>query len=182
MTKKVKLKWLIIPAVVWASQAAFGQKKVISIQSSIEIKAQQNEIFVLLKNLERYPEWSPFLVSDPQQKHTVTGINGEIGATFYWLGVSENSKGYQTLSQTNVNDYIKFDCTIEKPFKGNPVFEYKFIQKNNGILVTQDFNLRLSGFSYFMTKLFGVKKKMTAINQLGLERLKKLSEKETSLN
>jgi Polyketide cyclase / dehydrase and lipid transport len=182
MTKKLKSKWLILPLLVFVSQAAFSQKKVISITSQIGIKAPQSEVFALIKNLERYPEWSPFVVTDPNQKHHLTGTNGENGSTFYWEGVAEKSKGFQVLSANTNNEYLKFDCTIEKPFKGNPVFEYHFNQKDGYIEVVQDFNLHLNGFSYFMTKLFGVKEKMIASNKLGLERLKKLAEKELAQN
>jgi len=79
-------------------------------------------------------------------------------------------------------EYIKFDCTIQKPFKGKPVFEYHIKEVDGQIEIIQNFNLRLSSFSFFMTKLFGVKKKMIATNQLGLERLKNLLEKETTIN
>jgi hypothetical protein len=180
MTTKFIL--LLIPCLVILSLAAFSQKKVISITSQVAINATQSEIFDLLKNLERYPEWSPFVVTDPKQKHYVEGKNGEIGSTFHWEGVSEKSKGYQVLSTFKGNEYLKYDCTIIKPFKGNPVFEYHFNQKDGEIEVVQDFNLHLNGFAYFMTKLFGVKNKMIASNQLGLNRLKSLLEKEIAHN
>jgi hypothetical protein len=176
---KFKSKLLLIPVLVFFSHSAFSQKKVISITTKIEIKATQPEVFALLKNLERYPDWSPFLVTDPKQKHHVTGSNGESGSTFFWEGVNEKSKGFQTLSSLTNNEYLKFDCTIEKPFKGNPVFEYRFSRSGDNVEVVQEFNLHLTSFSYFMTKLFGVKKKMIATNQLGLERLKHLVEKES---
>jgi Polyketide cyclase / dehydrase and lipid transport len=181
MTSNLKFKWLIIPVAVLFCQTALSQKKVISITSKIEIKATQSEVFALLKNLERYPEWSPFLVTDPKQKHHLTGITGELGSSFYWEGVTEKSKGFQTLTALSNNDHIKYACTIEKPFKGNPIFDYRFSQKEGTIEVVQEFNLGLSGFSYFMTKLFGVKKKMIATNKLGLERLKSLVEKESTI-
>lgn len=176
-----RLKWLVISTLFFNSLFTFSQKKIISITSKIEIKATQTEIFTLLKNLNRYPEWSPFLATDPKQKYNISGKNGEIGSTFYWEGVDEKSKGFQTLSSFTNNEYIKFNCTVEKPFKGNPVFEYRFIEKGDKIEVVQDFNLHLSRFSYFMTKLFNVKKKMVATNKLGLERLKALVERESNI-
>jgi hypothetical protein len=180
MTTNLNFKWLIIPLMALVGLPAFSQKKVISITTEIEIKGTQAEIFSLLTNLERYPEWSPFIVTDPNQKHHLTGTNGEVGSTYHWQGVAEKSKGFQQLTALTKNEYIKYNCTIEKPFKGNPVFEYRFIQKKNTIEVIQDFNLHLNGFSYFMTKLFGVKNKMIATNKLGLERLKGLVEKENT--
>lgn len=157
-----------------------AQKKVISITTVEYINASKKDVFNMIKQLERYPEWSPFLITDPKQKHNVTGENGEIGSTFHWEGVTEKSKGHQTLDSLNTNKYLRMSCEIEKPFKGSPVFEYKIVETENGVKLIQDFNLRLSRFSNFMTKLFGVKKKMIASNKLGLKRLKELIEKETN--
>lgn len=177
MTSNNQFKLLLMPLMVFANFSAFSQKKTISITTEIELKATKSEVYDLLKNLDRYPEWSPFVVADPNQKNYVTGINGEIGSTFHWEGVDEKSKGFQTLSSLSNGEYIKYNCTIEIPFKGNPVFEYHLTQKDGEIGLRQDFNLHLSRFSYFMTKLFGVKKKMIVTNSLGLERLKELVEK-----
>jgi uncharacterized membrane protein len=180
MTVQLNLKWLLIPVMVMYSQAAFSQKKVISITTSIEVAATRPEVYTLLKNLQRYPEWSPFVVEDPKQKNSVSGINGEIASVFHWEGVAEKSKGYQVLSDLKADEYIRYDCTIEVPFKGKPVFEYRLSKKGDKVEVIQEFNLHLSGFSYFMTKLFGVKKKMAETNKLGLDRFKTLVEKEST--
>lgn len=156
-----------------------AQKKVIHITSKIQVGATQPEVYTLLADLSKYPEWSPFLVKDPKQKNHVTGPVGQVGSTFHWEGVAEKSRGHQTLAELKDNNYLKYDCTIEKPFKGNPVFEYRLNKVGDSIEVVQDFNLHLTGFNHFMTKLFGVKKKMTAVNQLGLERFKAYIEKQS---
>lgn len=159
-----------------------SQKKAIAINSAIVVHATKAEVYKVLISLNRYHEWSPFLVKDPKQKNYVTGTDGQVGSVFYWEGVGEKSKGYQTLSSLDDGKYLKYNCTIEKPFKGSPVFEYHLKEVENGVEVTQNFNLHLNGFNKFMVNLFGVKKKMTATNMLGLERLKALLEKETALN
>jgi hypothetical protein len=181
MTAHFKLTCLAIPAFAMYSQVASAQQKVISITTKTEVKATPSEVYTLLKDLKRYPEWSPFVVDDPQQKHHITGINGEIASIFHWEGVGEKSRGFQVLSDLKTDKYIRYDCTIEVPFKGNPVFEYHLIQKGSTVEVVQEFNLHLSRFSYFMTKLFGVKKKMIKTNALGLERFKALVEKESAI-
>jgi len=129
-----------------------AQKKALKVVSKKEIKAAQVEVYDVLRNLERFPEWSPFIVEDPEQKNYVTGEAGQVGSAFHWEGVAEKSKGLQTLA---VEDGV--------------------------VEVTQTFELKCSGFNRFMMKLFGVKKHITKSNELGLTRLKTLLENETTL-
>jgi uncharacterized protein YndB with AHSA1/START domain len=168
-------------SIMMTSHSASAQKKAISITTTEFISASKQEVFDAISHLERYPKWSPFLVTDPEQKHHVTGEDGKVGSTFHWEGVAEKSEGYQTMASVEGNEYIRMECTILKPFKGNPTFEYDLKEKNGGIEVVQAFNLKLSGFNHFMTKVFGVEKKMTTTNELGLKRLKEFVEKGTTV-
>lgn len=173
--------WKILTLLLFSSSMVLAEKT-ISIRSTIHAKATPTEAFDLLKSLKRYPEWSPFLVTDPNQKSHVTGVDGELGSAFHWEGVHEKSAGIQTLAQAEEDSYIKFACTMKKPFAGKPVFEYRLKKSDGGVEIQQDFNLRLSTFNYLMTKIFRVRGKMTATNQLGMERLKAVLEKESRSN
>ncbi|MEL6924276.1 MAG: SRPBCC family protein [Bacteroidota bacterium] len=156
-------------------------KKKMAITTTQYIKASPAEVYAILIQLERFPEWSPFVVADPEQKNYVSGSNGELGSTFHWEGVADKSKGYQTLAKVNPNSYVRMECTIEKPYESQPLFEYHLREIDGGTEVTQAFEVRVSGFSNFMMKLFGVKKQMKAANALGMERLKALVEQDAHL-
>ncbi|MEM6700165.1 MAG: SRPBCC family protein, partial [Bacteroidota bacterium] len=162
--------------------AAFiaNAQKTIAITSSTVINASQEEILQILKSYEQFPEWSPFLVADPEQKHHVTGEDGELGSTFHWEGVGEKSKGSQTLTKVE-NNYLQMDCTITVPFESNPVFEYYLNSTDKGIEVVQEFQVEVGSFAHFMMKLFGVKKQMTETNALGMQRLKNYVESQSSI-
>lgn len=159
------------------SVGVFASEK-IAIQSKITVKTTDKEAYSLLKDLKRFPEWSPFLVTDPNQKNWVTGSNGEIGSVFHWEGVDETSAGTQTLTQLEKNSFVKFDCKMEKPFEGSPIFEYRLVNTKEGVEITQDFTLEVSWFPSVMIQFLGVKDKMRKTNELGLERLKSVLEKE----
>lgn len=176
MTKLIKssITLLIFPLAINVQ----AQKKAIKIVSKVVIDATVAETFNTLRSLERFTEWSPFVVTDPDQKNQVTGVNGELGSTFHWEGVAEKSEGFQTLAAMEGADYLRMECTISKPYKSQPIFEYQLIKKAEGVEVLQTFTLQSSGFSRFMMGLFGVKKKMSAMNQLGMDRLKTLLEKD----
>ncbi len=178
MTKLIKsgIALLIFPLAINVQ----AQKKAIKITSKVTIAASQAETFNLLRSLEQFPEWSPFVVTDPEQKNHVTGVNGELGSTFHWEGVAEKSEGFQRLAAMKDNAYLRMECQIAKPYKSQPVFEYQLSEQAEGVEVIQTFTLESSGFSRFMMGLFGVKKKMSAMNQLGMDRLKALLEKKNS--
>jgi len=167
---------LILVAVSFIASA----QKTIAITSSTLIDASQEEVLQVLKSYEKFPEWSPFLVSDLEQKYHVTGQDGEVGSTFHWEGMAEKSKGSQTLT-TIQKDYIKMNCTITQPFESNPVFEYHLNNTANGVEVVQEFQVEVGGFSHFMMKLFGVKKQMTETNELGMQRLKDFVESQNTI-
>jgi hypothetical protein len=135
-----------------------AQQKVIRIVTTQQIEASCEEAFDLLRNFERFPEWSPFVLTDPEQKNYVTGKTGQIGSVFHWEGVAEKSKGKQILTALKDNEYLRMECDITKPFKDQPIFEYQINETVDGIEVTQVFELKCSGFSRFMMKLLWSRK------------------------
>lgn len=159
-------------AVVAAPQLAQAQQTGISITSGTTILASKQEVMDYLRFLERYPTWSPFLVADPEQKHHVTGTDGQVGATFHWEGVAEKSLGAQEIVWIEGQDSIKMACHIMKPFKGHSSFSYQLIEREGAVEVVQHFHLPAKGFTRFMLRLFGVEKQMAETNQLGMDRLK----------
>ena len=160
---------------------ASAQNSSIEVISKENIGVSQTEAYEVLRNFERFPEWSPYLVTDPEQKNHVTGEVGEVGSSFHWEGVVEKSEGKQTLAVLKDNKYLRMECDITKPFKDQPTFEYQINETANGIEIIQTFELKCSGFSRFMMRLFGVEKQIAATNELGLTRLKSLLENETQL-
>ncbi len=158
-----------------------AQKKLIKVVTTQTIEVSKAEAFDLLRNFERFPEWSPFVVTDPEQKNHVTGEVGQVGSAFHWEGVAEKSQGKQTLAKVQDNEYLRMECDITKPFKDQPIFEYQINETENGVEVVQNFELRCNGFNYFMMKIFGVKKQIAETNELGLARLKTLLENEAKL-
>lgn len=158
-----------------------AQQKSIRVVTTQQIETTCEEAFDVLRNFERFPEWSPFVVTDPEQKNHVTGEVGELGSAFHWEGVAEKSEGKQTLIALQSNEYLKMECDITKPFKDQPTFEYQINETENGIEIVQTFELQCFGFSRFMMRLFGVEKQIAETNELGLARLRTLLEKEAPL-
>ncbi|MEM8897821.1 MAG: SRPBCC family protein [Bacteroidota bacterium] len=151
--------------------------KTIHITKSVIIDGSKQDVFNMVRFQENFPQWSPFLAQDPGQKVKVTGEDGQPGAQYHWEGRGGKDVGFQELVEFTDSSYVKFACTIEKPFKANPTFEYSFSEAADGITVTQDFHLESGLVDAFFMGIFGAKKEMEHTNQMGMGLLKTAIEK-----
>ena len=150
-----------------------GQKlREIHIQKEVLMEDVYEQV-VFLKN---FPSWSPFLEADPSQEIEIKGIDGAIGAQYHWVGNKGKDVGFQEIKEVKPLKYVKMGCDIQKPFTAKPVFEYRFQKVGADIKVTQDFYLTSGKVDAFFMWVFGAKKSMSAMNQRGMELLKKAVE------
>ena len=178
MTKTVMIISVAFGAVLIAGVIlSLVAPKKISVQSIGFINAPKQQVFDQIRFMKNFPNWSPFLRQDPEQKFTVSGDDGQVGATFSWVGVREKSKGSQTVVYLSGNDNLTISCNITEPYQSNPVFAYTLKEKNGGIEVIQDFEVPMPFPSNVFGLLFGVKQRMASTNKEGLELLKKAVER-----
>ncbi|MEO0468810.1 MAG: SRPBCC family protein [Bacteroidota bacterium] len=150
----------------------------IRITQSVTIDAGQQEVFNMVRYLENFPKWSPFLVADPGQHYEVSGNDGQIGARYHWIGSEgkEKDTGFQEIVKIDDLQYIGMQCDIQAPFEAHPSFEYHFANSPEGTKVTQDFTLKSGLVDAFFLWLFGVKKQMENTNAQGMQLLKQAVE------
>ena len=148
----------------------------IHIQKKVDIKATLQSTFDNVVYFKNFTKWSPFYEEDPQQKTQIKGTDGAVGAQFHWEGNKGKDLGYQEIKQITPLKNIKMECTIEKPFKAQPKFEYSFTKTNSGVQVVQDFYLKSGLVDSFFMWLFGAKKGMEKMNGRGMELLKLVNE------
>ncbi len=150
--------------------------KSIQIIKTVTIKGKKHEVFGMVKNLNNFPKWSPFLAQDPTQKFEVKGTDGTVGAQYHWHGNKGKDLGYQEIMKVDEPNFVGMKCDIQKPFVAKPTFDYYFSETTNGIEVKQDFKLESGLVDAFFMWLFGAKAEMEKTNQLGLDLLKKAVE------
>lgn len=148
----------------------------IQIVKSVTVKGSPQEVFDMVKYLNNFPKWSPFLAQDPGQKYQVKGQDGTVGAQYHWDGNKGKDLGYQEIVKIEELRYIGMQCDIQKPFVAKPSFEYYFSDTSDGIQVKQDFQLKSGLVDAFFMWLFGAKKEMEKTNEQGLALLKKAVE------
>jgi len=175
MTLSIVIIVLVLVLAFVIFKAAQLQK--LHIQKSVIINGSSQEVFDMVRYLNNFPKWSPFLAEDPTQKIEVKGTDGQVGAQYHWEGNKGKDLGYQEIAKIESPNFISLQCDIQKPFVAKPSFNYSFSKTPTGIKVTQDFNLESDLVSSIFMFLFGAKKEMAAMNAKGLAMLKKAVEK-----
>lgn len=171
-----------IIGIALASFIGFGLYKAsglksIQIVKTVTIKGSKQEVFDMVKYLNNFPKWSPFLAQDPTQKYEVKGTDGTVGAQYYWDGNKGKDLGHQEIVKIDELNFVGMKCDIQKPFVAKPTFDYYFTETSNGIEVKQDFKLESGLVDAFFMWLFGAKSEMEKTNQQGLDLLKNAVEK-----
>lgn len=115
--------------------------KSIQIVKTIKIQGTKQEVFDMVKYLNNFPKWSPFLADDPSQKYTVKGTDGTVGAQYHWDGNKGKDIGFQEIKKIEEGKFVGMACDISKPFVAKPTFDYYFTETLNGIEVKQDFKV-----------------------------------------
>ncbi len=148
----------------------------LTITSTSIIQKDQQTVFDHLRSMAQFPRWSPWRVQDPEQKYTVSGVDGQVGATFAWQGVAEESVGHQTITELNGNTHLTIACVIEEPFPSTPMYRYTLRSVPGGTEVTQTFSTALERPVNAIAVLIGLEQEIRSTNQRGLERLERLVE------
>lgn len=169
---------LSIIGIALVAFVAFGlykanELKSIQIEKKITISSSKQEVFDMVKYLNNFPKWSPFLVQDPTQKYEVKGIDGTVGAQYHWEGNKGKDLGYQEIVKIDELNFIGKKCDIQKPFVAKPTFEYYFNENANGVEVREVFKLESGLMNAFFLWIFGAKAEMEKTNQQGLDLLNK---------
>ncbi|MDI1233244.1 MAG: hypothetical protein PSX81_03060 [bacterium] len=162
----------LIAFITFGLYKASGLKS-IEIVTTTTIKGSKQEVFDMVKYLNNFPKWSPFLVQDPTQKHDIKGTDGTVGAQYHWIGNKGEDVGYQEIAKIDELNFIGKKCDIQKPFVAKPTFEYYFTENSNGIEVKEVFKLESGLMDAFFLWVFGAKAEMEKTNQQGLDLLNK---------
>jgi hypothetical protein len=178
MNKKMIIITIALAIVTFIGFGLYKASDLQSIQivKTVTIKGSKQEVFDMVKYLNNFPKWSPFLAEDPSQKHEIKGMDGTVGAQYHWDGNGGKDLGFQEIAKIDELNFIGMQCDIQKPFEAKPTFDYYFAETANGIEVKQDFKVQSALPDAFFMWLFGAKAGMEKMNQQGLDLLKKAVE------
>jgi hypothetical protein len=181
MKKALKVLGIFVGVIVIAVailNAMSSEEKEIVIVSEQKIDAPANVVYNKVRNFKNYPSWSPFRLTDPQQKFDITAVDGQVGSKFHWVGVQETSEGYQEIVGLEENKAVNIKCNITVPYDAKPEFNYSFLEKGNNTYVRQEFKVKMDFPANIIAHLTDLRKDMRLTNEKGLSLLKKVCEED----
>jgi hypothetical protein len=152
----------------------FGKKEY-HIERSIEIDAPKSTIYDYVRMFKNYEEWSPWTALDPNQKTSLSGTDGEVGAKHTWNGNNNVGEGSQTITALKP-DRIETLVKFMRPFESESPTFMAFAEKGGKTNVTWGFDMKapfpMNGLMIFTD----VDKAMGKDYEMGLSNLKRVTE------
>ncbi len=158
--------------------AALFISKEMNYEKSISINAPIDSVWVNVSSLGAMDKWSPWNDHDPNMKKSLTGTDGEIGATASWESdVKEVGKGSQTIARIEKPTSFETDLKFLVPFESEAKGYVRLSPEGDGTKVTWGFKSEMP-YPVNFTKIFMNMEEMMGKDwESGLGKLKTLSEK-----
>ncbi|HZR15807.1 MAG TPA: SRPBCC family protein [Verrucomicrobiae bacterium] len=122
------------------------------IMRSALISAPPEVVFPQVNDLHNWEAWSPWAKLDPAAKGTYEGPAAGVGAVFGWSGNQNIGEGRMAITESQLNELVRFRLDFVRPFKGTNVAEFTFKPENGQTRVTWT----MSGRYSFIPKAIGL--------------------------
>lgn len=119
---------------------------------SAVVSAPLSAVFAQVNELCNWDAWSPWAKLDPTAKATFEGPPSGVGAAFSWAGNNKIGEGRMTITESRLNELIRFKLEFVKPFKATNIAEFTFSPESGRTTVTWS----MSGTNNFMSKAVGL--------------------------
>lgn len=86
------------------------------IERDIEIEAPREVVYEQAVHFSNFELWNPWSQRDPEMETEITGTEGQIGASYAWIGNKDVGKGSQTISDIR-GDTVFIDLEFIEPFE-----------------------------------------------------------------
>ena len=141
-----------------------------NVEKSITIDSPAEKVYQVLSDFNQWRQWSPWLITEPEAKVTVT----EEGKAYAWEGNRTGSGNMRILDET-ANRFLNIELNFLKPWKSTSKVRFRVESEGESTKVTWMMD---GGLPFFM---FWMKKMMVAFigmdYERGLNMLKEFVEK-----
>ncbi len=174
--KALKILLYIVVALAIAV-ITFGllARKDYRVERSIEIDAPAELVYNYARFFKNMDTWSPWTELDPAMKTTISGTDGEVGATYTWSGNKDVGKGKQVIRALSPQR-LETDGVITEPWETTaPTFmTFEAIGKKTKVTWGMDLIVPFpwNGFAMFTNMNLALGRDY----ERGLARLKKTTE------
>jgi hypothetical protein len=121
------------------------------VRRTITINQPCATIIGYLSDFRNWPEWSPWLVLEPDCPTQFEGIQGDVGASYQWNGKLIGA-GTMTLIEKDV-DSLNMALEFLSPFKSKADVNFEVVQTNNSSVVTWSMKSKLPWLFFFMKNM-----------------------------
>lgn len=147
------LKWLLIALVVIIAglyAVSFLLPSKVHIERSIVINAPAEKVYAQVKDLKKWPAWSPWNLRDPEMKVRYEGPESGIGQKSIWESDSQGN-GSQLITATTENTAI--ETLLDFGDQGTATSFWKFGSDGAGTRVVWGMDTQLDSA---VERLFGL--------------------------
>ncbi len=122
------------------------------VSRSIEIEKTQKEIISYVKDFRNWPEWSPWVILEPDCKLNYLGEQGHVGASYEWDGKRIGS-GSMVLESTQEHR-LDMELHFFRPMKSQAKVLFIVTPSDNGCLVEWQMHSSVPWYLFFLKGLF----------------------------
>ena len=169
--------YIILAIIALVLIAALFISKDMNYEKSIVIKAPVERTWDNVSSLAAMDKWSPWKERDPNMKQTITGTDGEVGATQAWESNVKNvGTGRQTIIKVEKPTLLETKLIFLKPFKSTASAYVKLDDHEGNTKATWGFRSKMPYPMNLMKLFMNFEKEMDKEFGIGLNKLKDLSE------
>lgn len=117
----------------------------LTVERSVLIQASVEEVYAIVRNFNQWPNWSPWLVMEPEVKLAFA----EDGRSYSWDGQIIGSGNIHLIDE-QVNQALKLRLAILKPWKSQSDVSFAFSKEAGGTRVVWRMDGSLPFFMFFM--------------------------------
>lgn len=128
----------------------------VHVERSTTIARPQSQIYLLLSNLRRFNEWSPWYAKDPAARYTFSGPEQGVGAKLAWSSqLPEVGEGSQTITALKPGESVSLVLDFGERGKSNANFRLATVSGETRVNWSLDSELPLHLDSRFGWNVVG---------------------------
>ena len=166
---------VVVLAVVVVLLVAASRPGTIDIERTISIDAKPGDVYALVADLRRWPDWQPDDESDPSAARTFGGPASGAGATAQWNG--KRGAGTMRLTQTVPDREVTVVVDFVRPFTAHNVNVLQLEPAGPGTTVTWRWHGQLPYVAKVMGVFVDMNGALSKHFESGLAKLKTVAER-----
>ncbi len=138
MFRKLALTLFVLIAVAAVAIFAIASTRPATyhVERSTVTAGSPSTVYVVLNDLHRFPEWSPWQKLDPAMKITHEGPPSGVGAKYSWAGNKDVGEGRMTITESTPDQSVVEKLEFLKPWASTCDVRFTIVPDGNGSKVT----------------------------------------------